>query len=156
MIYPAVTYGDNKDPISSPTKIAANTPYTFYATAEVGATDTIHIAGGAVLTDVGDLSKWSPYEVKVGLGTNLKTLILGNKSAGYENLKLDRLDLTNCQLLEVINVENCKALEELDVSGNGLIKEIYTFASNIKKVTVPNGGVLTKIEYGSKVTAINI
>ena len=156
MIYPAVTYGDNKAPISSANKIAANTPYTFQATAEVGATDTIHIAGGAVLTDVGDLSKWSPYEVKVGLGMNLKRLILGKKDAGYENLKLDRLDLSNCQLLETINVENCKALEELDVSSNGLIKEVYTFASNIKKVTVPNGGVLTKLHLGSKVTSITI
>lgn len=156
MIYPAVTYGDNKAPISSATKIAANTPYTFQATAEVGATDTIHIAGGAVLTDIGDLSKWSPYEVKVGLGANLKRLILGKKDAGYENLKLDRLDLTNCQLLETINVENCKALEELDVSKNGLIKEIYTFASNIKRVIIPNGGVLTTLQLGSKITEIKI
>ena len=156
MIYPAVTYGDNKAPISSAVKIAANTPCTFLATAEVGATDTIHIAGGAVLTDIGDLSKWSPYEVKVGLGANLKRLILGKKDVGYENLKLDRLDLTNCQLLETINVENCKALEELDVSKNGLIKEIYTFASNIKRVIIPNGGVLTTLQLGSKITEIKI
>ena len=84
-LYPAITYGDNKEAIRSATKIGPGGSVTLYASDQVGNTDTIHIGGASALTDIGDISKFKPLQLDVSAGVNLKRLIIGSDASGYSN-----------------------------------------------------------------------
>ena len=153
-LYPAVTYGDGKTPVRSANKVMAGGSTTIYATNDIGNTDTIHIGGASALTDIGDISKFEPYDMDVAGGVNLKKLVIGT-SNGTNNSTNKINSLSACRLLEEINVENCTALQELNLSGNGLIKKVYTYGCNISPV-LPNGGVLQVLQLSSAANTIAV
>lgn len=153
-LYPAITYGDGKTPVRSVDKIAAGGSTTIYATNDIGNTDTIHIGGASALTDIGDISKFEPYNMDVAGGINLKRLVIGTAN-GTNNSTNKINSLSSCRLLEEINVENCTALQELNLSGNGLIKRVYTYGCNISPV-LPNGGVLQVLQLSSAAKTITV
>lgn len=154
-LYPAITYGDNKPAIRSATKVLSGQSITIKATDQVGNTDTIHIGGASALTDIGDISKFWPYDLNVGGGVNLKTLTIGSDSI-INNVTNTIDSLSSCALLEEINVRNCTALTSLSLVGNSLIKRVYTSGSGITNINLPAGGNLTDIEYSENATTINI
>ena len=154
-LYPAITYGDNKEAIRSVNKVNPGDSVTLYASDQVGNTDTIHIGGASALTDIGDISKFEPYNLDVSGGVNLKSLIVGSNNVNASTNKIDGLG--SCALLETINVRNCTNFSgTLNLSGNGLIKNVYAAGSGISNIELHEGGNLTNIEYGAATTTIKI
>lgn len=169
-LYPAIIFSDNNT-LVRPTSIIVNNQTQqinsdFYVpagvpcnitTSQIGNSDTVKIVGASVLNDIGDISKYQPYELKVGSGANLKRLIIGSDAPGYINTQTESIEgLADCVLLEEINVRNTTKISSLNLGGNGLIKKVYAKGSNITTISLPNGGILEEIEYGSKTTNITL
>ena len=170
-LYPAIMFGDSNTlvrpsyiiqdnasvAIDGTSDIVPAGTYCKITTSQIGNSDTVKIVGASVLNDIGDLSKYHPYELKVGSGTNLKRLIIGSDANGYVNDSTQTIEgLSDCALLEEINVRNLTKMSSLNLGGNGLIKKVYAKGSNITTISVPNGGVLEEIEYGAKTTNITL
>ena len=167
IMYPAVSFGDNKG-WTQALELTNGTPVVgglvnagetcrIRATSSAKGQDTLFIAGASVLTDIGDLSVFKPYELKVGQGKNLKKLIIGSNATGYTNAVTSTIEnLSACSILEEINIRNCTAFTSLDVSANGLIKRVYAGGSGAGTISLPSGGVLETIEYGAATSNITI
>ena len=154
-LYPAIKYGDSKPAIRSTNKIGPGESITLYAGDQVGNTDTIHIGGASALTDIGDISKFEPYNLDVSGGINLKNLVIGSNIVNTSTNKI--MGLGSCVLLETLNVRNCVGFSgTLDLSGNGLIKNVYATGSGITNIELREGGNLTNIEYGALTSTIKI
>lgn len=153
VIYPAVKFGDGAPYISGERIEAGESTsisrLSIDENGRVGYSDGIYIAGGTLLTDIGDISKFKPYDFKLQNATGLKVLNLGSKADGYSNEMLNELDTSYCKLLETLNVMGCTHLGNLNLANNGLLKELYASNSNIKSLTLPNGGILEKLHLGS-------
>ncbi len=153
-LYPAVKFGDGESGVIVPgKKIAVDETETISKPGAkgdvVGYSDTIYIAGGSLLTDIGDISKYHPYEIQLQNATSLKQLTLGSAEIGFENTTLQKLEkLDSCPLLEELNIMGCTALESVDLSKNMLLKTLYSSAQSVK---LPNGGVLEKLHLGNVV-----
>ena len=170
-LYPAIMFGDSNVLVrathiiqndqsveinGNTYMVPAGTPCQI-TTSQIGNSDTVKIVGASVLNDIGDLSKYQPYELKVGAGANLKRLIIGSNAPGYVNTSTEAIEgLSDCALLEEINVQNTTKLGSLNLGGNGLIKKVYAGGSNITTISLPNGGVLNEIEYGPNTTNITL
>jgi hypothetical protein len=123
----------------------------------MGNSDGLEIYGASVLNDIGDLSKFHPYQLRLQNAINLKKLILGSEAAGYSNTRTSDIQgLDSCALLEEINVCNCKGLTSLQLSNNGFIKKVYATGSGLKTLSLPHGGVLNTVAYGENTTDITI
>lgn len=162
VLYPAVKFGDGDAAVVSGAKTPAGTACSITkagtsTTDKVGFSDTVYIAGGTLLTDIGDISKFHPYELQLQNATSLRRLIIGSDEEGYENSSLQNIDTSACKILEELNVEGCTSLGNIDLSRNGLIREIYAANSNINSIALPVGGVLETLELGSPadITIIN-
>ena len=159
-LYPGVAYGDNKPATRTLTnggKISAGESCNIYATSAVQGNDGVFICGASALTDIGDISKFRPYQIDVGAGINLKRLIVGSNAQGYVNNNTDTFsNLYKCVLLEEINVQNCSNVATLDLSNNPLIKKVYAAGSGATTIIFPNGGVLDTIEYSAVTGNITI
>ena len=160
ILYPGVAYGDNKPAtryLQNDGKVAADTACTIQATSAVQGNDGIFIYGASVLTDIGDISKFKPLQLDVSAGVNLKRLIIGSNANGYSNNTTNSITgLNKCILLEEINVRNLKQMATLTLTSNGFIKNVYAAGSGIGTISLPQGGVLETIEYGSNTTDITI
>ena len=160
VMYPGVAYGDNKDPTRTLTnggKIAAGESCDIYATSPVQGNDGIFICGASILTDIGDISAFRPYQLDVGAGVNLKRLIVGSNAEGYTNGNTDVFqNLNKCVLLEEVNIQNCTSISELNLENNPLIKRVYAAGSGATTIIFPNGGVLTTVEYGANTGTIKL
>ena len=159
-LYPGVAYGDNKPATRTLTnngKISAGESCDIYATSAVQGNDGVFICGASALTDIGDISKFRPYQIDVGAGINLKRLIVGSNAQGYVNNNTDTFsNLYKCALLEEINVQNCSNVATLDLSNNPLIKKVYAAGSGTTTLIFPNGGVLDTVEYSAVTGNITI
>ena len=170
-LYPAIMFGDSNT-LVRPSYIIQNNAdvaidgtsdivpagtYCKITTSQIGNSDTVKIVGASVLNDIGDLSKYHPYELKVSSGSNLKRLVIGSDANGYVNDSTQSIEgLSDCALLEEINVRNLTKMSSLNLGGNGLIKKVYAKGSYITTISVPNGGVLEEIEYGARTTNITL
>lgn len=152
-LYPAVKYGDGDAAVISGAKTAAGVPSTITKPGttdsdKVGFSDTIYIAGGTFLTDIGDISKFRPYELQLQNATGLRKLTIGSAEEGYENNQLKNIDTSGCKLLEELNIMGCTSLGYLDLSRNGLLNKLYAANSSVQSVTLPNGGVIEELYLG--------
>ena len=154
VIYPAIKFGDGDAAVvSGPRTNAGDTtvvtkPGTA-STDKVGFSDTVYIAGGTFLTDIGNISKFCPYELQLQNATGLRSLNIGSDEEGYENVQLKSIDTSGCKLLEELNIMGCTALGPLDLSRNGLLQRVYAANSSVQSVTLPNGGVLEELHLGN-------
>lgn len=157
VLYPAVKYGDGDNAVViSGEKTFAGTYATITkpgtsATDRVGFSDTVYIAGGTFLTDIGDISKFQPYELQLQNATGLRSLMVGSATDGYTNPSLKKIDTSGCKLLEEINIMGCTALGTVDLSYNGLLKRVYAGNSSATAVLLPVGGVLEELHLGTVV-----
>lgn len=152
-LYPAVKFGDGDAAVISGAKTAAGEQCVIVKpgtsdTDKVGFSDTVYIAGGTFLTDIGDLSKFHPYELQLQNATGLRKLILGSDEEGYTNVQLKGVDTSGCKLLEEINIMGCTSLGAVDLSRNGLLKKVYASNSSATAISLPNGGVLEELYLG--------
>ena len=152
VLYPAVMYNGEETLVSGAKTPAGETAIIAKANtsdkAVVGRSDTVFIAGGTFLTDIGDISKFKPYELQLQNATGLRKLHLGSADENYSNSLLSKIDTSSCKLLEELNVMGCTALGDLDLSKNQLLKRVYAQRSNIQSVLLPNGGVLEELHLG--------
>ncbi len=153
-LYPAVKYGDGDAAIVSIEKTAAGVPATITkpgttTSDKVGFSDTVYIAGGTMLTDIGDISKFRPYELQLQNATGLKKLTIGSAEEGYTNTALKSIDTSGCKILEELNIMGCTSLTgNIDLSKNGIIRKVFASGSNASSITLPNGGVLEELHLG--------
>lgn len=154
-IYPAIKFGDGDAAIVSASKIMGgdNSSVTIRkpgSDAEsVGKSDTVYIAGGTLLTDIGDISKFHPYELRLEKATGLKKLTIGSTVEGYKNTELNGIDTSGCRILEEINIANCSGLTgTIDLSKNGLLRKVIATGCGASSVAFPDGGVLEEIYLG--------
>jgi hypothetical protein len=156
VFYPAVKFGDGEwlsevktFPSTDPGHKGVSISKT---NGGISGEDFIYIAGASFLTDIGDLSKFYPYAMNLDAATSLKKLIIGSAETGYENAKLDSLDLKNCPLLEEINTFGCINLGTIDLSNNHLIQSVSTSTP----VKLPNGGVLKTLRFDKNIASIEV
>ena len=124
---------------------------------DMGNTDGLEIYGASVLNDIGDISKFHPYQIDVSGAVNLKKLIIGSSTSGFSNTSTTGIGGINaCALLEEVNVCNCKNLTSLQLSNNGFIKKVYATGSGLNTLSLPQGGILDTIAYGENTTDITI
>ena len=153
-LFPAVKYGDGDAAIISGAKTAAGVPATIIkpgttASDKVGFSDTVYIAGGTMLTDIGDISKFRPYELQLQNATGLKKLTIGSAEEGYTNAQLKSIDTSGCKILEELNIMGCTSLTgNIDLSTNGIIRKVFAGGSSASSITLPNGGVLEELHLG--------
>ena len=153
-LFPAVKYGDGDAAIVSVAKTAAGVPATVIkpgttASDKVGFSDTVYIAGGTLLTDIGDISKFRPYELQLQNATGLKKLTIGSAEEGYTNAQLKSIDTSGCKILEELNIMGCVSLTgNIDLSKNGIIRKVFAGGSSASSITLPNGGVLEELHLG--------
>lgn len=148
-LYPAFMV-NGEETLVSGAKTEAGTSRTIANPAnKVGRSDTVFIAGGTLLTDIGDISKFKPYEMQLQNATGLRRLIIGSDAEGYENAQLTSIDTSGCKLLEELNIMGCTALGPLNLSRNGLLKKLYAAHSSVQSVSLPNGGVLEELHLGN-------
>lgn len=154
-LYPAVKFGDgDKAVVVRAKKISSGQSATICKAGNetdcVGQSDTIYIAGGTLLTDIGDISKFHPYELQLQNATGLKILTIGSTVEGYENNQLKSIDTTGCKILEELNVAGCSGLTgTLNLSNNGLIRKVVATRSGASSVALPDGGVLEELYLGN-------
>lgn len=150
-LYPGVKYGDTGTNIVGATEmIPAGTPCEIINSQRIGRSDTVYIYGGTNLIDIGDLSKFCPYEIQLSKGEKLRVLTIGSDAEGYENTSLSGLDLSSCVLLEELNISGCTSLTQtIDMSKNTLIRRIYAANSFVPYLKLPEGGVLEELRVGS-------
>lgn len=154
-LYPAVKYGDGDAAVVSASKVAAGVPVTIVkpGTTErdkVGSSDTVYIEGGSLLTDIGDISKFHPYELRLENATKLKRLIIGSSADGYTNTQLKAVDTSACKILDELNIEGCSGIVgNVDLSRNGIIRKVFASKSGASSITLPVGGVLEELHLGT-------
>lgn len=160
-LFPAVKYGDGDAAVISADKTAAGIPVTITKPGstqddKVGFSDTVYIAGGTLLTDIGDISKFKPYELQLQNATGLKKLTIGSSAEGYSNTQLKGLDTSGCKILDELNIVGCSGLTgNIDLSKNGLIRKVYASHSGASSISLPAGGILQELQLGS-VTDIEV
>lgn len=153
-LFPAVKFGDGDAAVISVAKTAAGVPATITkpgstASDKVGFSDTVYIAGGTMLTDIGDISKFRPYELQLQNATGLKKLTIGSAEEGYTNAQLKSIDTSGCKILEELNIMGCTSLTgNIDLSKNGIIRKVFAGGSSASSITLPNGGVLEELHLG--------
>lgn len=153
-LFPAVKFGDGDAAVISVSKTAAGVPATITkpgstASDKVGFSDTVYIAGGTMLTDIGDISKFRPYELQLQNATGLKKLTIGSAEEGYTNSQLKSIDTSGCKILEELNIMGCTSLTgNIDLSKNGIIRKVFAGGSSASSITLPNGGVLEELHLG--------
>lgn len=154
-LYPAVKYGDGDAAVISAAKTAAGIPVTITkpGTTEhdkVGFSDTVYIAGGKLLTDIGDISKFQPYELQLQNAAGLKKLTIGSSVDGYTNAQLKAIDTSACKILDELNIEGCSGIVgNVDLSRNGIIRKVFASRSGASSITLPVGGVLEELHLGT-------
>lgn len=151
-LYPAARFSDTSSAalaISPRTEAGEACVIQKPGTAGIGTTDTIYIGGAPFLTDIGDISRFVPYELQLQNATGLRRLIIGSSEEGYTNTQLTDIRPSECKLLEEINIMGCTALSDVDLSNNGLLKKVYAGNSSATMIKLPNGGVLEELHLGT-------
>ena len=121
----------------------------------------IYIYSASQIKDVGDLSGFKVGLADFSMATKIQSLKLGDESSTYSNGNLKSLTLGNNELLKTIDVRNCGALgtgeqQSVDISGCKNIEEVYFTGTNIKGITLPNGGVLKTLHLPATITNLTI
>jgi len=129
----SVSYGDSKVTVSSDI-LDANEKTTIRYNKGLGTSDTVSIHGASDIVELGDISKFYPWNLDISAATRLKTITIGSSEEGYMNESLEAVNVTNNILLEKINISGCVNLQGvIDFTKNPYLKEVY--ASNTPKIS---------------------
>lgn len=146
-MYLNVKYGTQ-----NPIQMRANPGVEYEIPFEGNSADIVDIYSSSIIQSFGDLSSCYPATVDTSKASKIKELIIGNKTAGYDNPSLTALTLGANSLLEVLNIENVSGLTQtLDMTALQNLRELYAHGSNVGGVTMAPGG---KIEI-AELPAIN-
>lgn len=126
-----------------------------------------YIYSASQLKDIGDLSPFKPDTVKIGNAIRLQSLKVGDKDESYENPHLLELSVGNNILLKSIDARNCINLgtegeqgrvvtPAPNLSGCTALEEIYFTGTQIKGITLPDGGNIKKLYLPGTLTELTI
>ena len=160
-MYAAVAFGGGTR--VSLKRTTANTPTEF--TYIIDESTTVQemetwFYSGDMITDVGDLSKFYPNEIKFAMASRLKNLKIGDSSPTYSNGNLNSLDVSNSPMLEMIDVRNCPMLGTKDGSGSidlensPRLREAYFDGTSIKGIYLANGAAIEILHLPNTITSL--
>lgn len=121
---------------------------------EISGQAVLSYNGGNDIIDIGDVSRFKPFELTLTQAKKLKRLILGaakdyfDPTKIYENPDLGNVKTSNCPMLETINIEGC-TVNGFTLEENSLIKDINISRSNVDYLSLPVGGFIEKLSIGS-------
>ena len=104
--------------------------------------DGVHIYGASLLSEVQGLEKLRGNTFNFSSAVRLRKLILGSDT---DNENTAAPDVSNCQLLEELNIRNCKKITDMQLGNNGLLKKVDAKGAGLTTITFPNGGYLEEV-----------
>ena len=136
----------------------ANTPQTFEYRAETGVTEMeTWIYSADLINGLGDLSGLYANEFDFSKASRLKTLKIGDSTAGYSNTNLTTLDLRNMALLESLDLRNCPNLAiAVNLEGSPRLTEAYFDGTSITGADFAEGGSLETLHLPGTITALTL
>lgn len=151
-MYEGVMFGAGSTPILIRTDANSPKHFIYNGTSSIQEFET-HILSGDMVVDVGDLSKFSPNEIKFSNASRLRRLKVGDASRSNPNLT--ELDVTNSSLLEYIDCRNCTNLANpIDLSNSPRLKEAYFNGTKLKGVEFADGGLLETLYLPASITSL--
>jgi hypothetical protein len=112
--------------------------------------DIINVGSAAAIRDFGDLSALYPDTVSVQNATRVKTLKLGNNTAGYENAGFSSLTTGANALLEELDITNITSFDKtLDLTELINLRKLLASGTKIPSVIFAEGGKLNYLELPS-------
>lgn len=120
----------------------AGQPYSITSPFADMTDNQVAIYNGQKIQSVGDVSTFYPSEGTFGTAEKLKTLIIGNGTAGYSNTYLTKLTTSsNNKLLEYLDIQNLAELKTVYLGIQNL-KHFYAQGSGITEASFANNGLL--------------
>ena len=117
----------------------------------------VNIYSASQLASLGDLSGHKLLRADFSRAVKLSSLKVGSGASGYDNPNLTNLTVGNLTLLREIDVRNCSNLTQaVDLSGCTNIEEVYFDGTKTTGVTLPNGGILKKLQLPNTVTNLTV
>ena len=124
----------------------------------------VTIYSSSQLASVGDLSGLKIGQIDISNATRLQSLKIGDSDQQYENANLYSMTFGNNILLKTIDARNCTGLGDtsiqghtqttVDISGCSIIEEVRFDGTNIRGITLPNGGVLKTLTLPNTITSL--
>lgn len=148
------------DGIIKQTRAFRGKEYTIKNPADSAQGQVIAIYSAPQIAQIGDMSGFDLGLADFSKATRLSgELKIGDENR--ENAKLTELTIGNLTLLSTINAMNCTALGKgaiptVDVSGCTNIEHLYFEGTQIKGITLPNGGILKTLHLPETITNLTI
>lgn len=117
------------------------------------------------ISSVGDLSHLQIGLANFSMAPKLQSIKLGDENPEYENTRLgaesNTFDVGTNELLETVNIANCSALgtgtqKAVDLSGCSGLKTVIATGTNLRGITLPNGGHLQTLKLPETLTNFTI
>lgn len=116
-----------------------------------------------LLSEIGDLSPLKVGLINISAATKLEKLILGSSAEGYKNTSFEGVNVGANELLSYLNIENCvidyakhETAGTIDLSKCHGMKEVRAHGSNIKAITLADGGHLESLYLPETLTGFSI
>ena len=153
-LYVGVSFGGGTTPALKRTKAGQSQTFEYVAPSGVTEMET-WIYSADLITDVGDLSVFYPNEIDVSRASRLRSLTIGNLTAGYSNSNLTTINASNNPLLEYINCANCPRLAiSPNLEKSTRLKEAYFEGSGITGVELADGCTIEKLHLPASTTSL--
>lgn len=132
-----------------------------FTTSEKENDQETYIYSASQIKSIGDISGFRPDTVKIGNATKLQELKVGDKDPNYQNPYLKELTVGNNILLKSLDARNCVNLgtgvtTAPDISKCVNIEEVYFSGTQIKGITLPDGGNIKKLHLPATLTSLTI
>ncbi|MDY5182241.1 MAG: leucine-rich repeat domain-containing protein, partial [Prevotella sp.] len=128
----------------------------------VGGTNTnVYIMASDMLEDLGDLSSLSvdsSSNATLAIASkNLKTLKVGDETAGNVTSNVEKLDITSCPSLERVDARNLASLNgTVDLSQCPRLGEALFAGTNAKQITLPSGSKIETLQLPESLTVLDL
>jgi len=109
------------------------------------------------IKSIGNLATLQLNNADFSKAIRLQSLQIGSANPSLENTRLDTINLTGNRLLRNFDLRNCSNYSaDLSLQTCLSLEKAYLSGTKIKKVMLPNGGVLRTIQYPETITEIKI
>lgn len=125
----------------------------------------VYIYSSDLISSVGDLSGLQVGLANFAMAPKLREIKLGDESPSYSNMNLGKesntFDVGSNDLLETVNIANCAALgtgtqKAVDLSGCTGLKTVIATGTQLRGITLPNGGHLTTLKLPATMTNFTV
>lgn len=118
--------------------------------------DFIYIYSASRIQSLGDLSAMYLNYCDIGSAEKLKEFVIGNTTAGYQNIALTTLTFGSNTLLSEIDMRNATNLTSAFDFGNlSQLQVLHAEGSGISGVSFANGGMLREAYLPASITTIS-